>query len=58
MVIHVGLKRYIVSAYEIQINLNHFTGILCILLHVIICVTDIQRMNYFKILCPIQYLGL
>ena len=27
---------------EIQVKLNHFTAIMCILVHVVICVKDIQ----------------
>ena len=45
MNIYVGLNKYCVSLYEIQANLNIFCVTLQILLHVIICVTDIQRMN-------------
>ena len=48
MGIYVGLNRDCVSLYEILINLNNFAIILHILLHVIICVTDIIRMNYLR----------
>ena len=48
MVIYVGLKIYCVSLYEIQAGLNHFSVILQILLHDIICVTDIQRLKYLR----------
>ena len=45
MEIYLGLDRDCMSLYEIYINLNHFAVILHILIHVIICVTDIQIMN-------------
>ena len=43
--IHVGLKIYCVSVYEIQINTNHFSARINISLHVIICVTENFIMN-------------
>ena len=45
MAIYVVLDRDCMSLYEIQINLNHFAAILHILIHVIIRVTYIQRMD-------------
>ena len=45
MAIYVGLDIDCMSLYEIQINLNHFSVMLHILLHVIIRVTEIQRMD-------------
>ena len=43
--IYVALNINIVILYEIQFNLNHSSATLHILLHVIICVIYIQRMN-------------
>ena len=45
MVIYVGLERDIMILYEIQINLNHFSVILHISLHVIIRLTEIRRIG-------------
>ena len=43
MKIYVGMNSYRVGLYEM--NLNHFSVILHMLLHVITCVTDIEIMN-------------
>ena len=48
MIIYVVLDIYHVSLYAMQFNLNNFDVILCILMYVIICVTEIQIMNDFK----------
>ena len=45
MVIYVGMDIYCVSLFEMEINLNHFSVILYISLHMNVCVTDIHRMN-------------
>ena len=45
MLIYVGLDKDGMSLYGIHINLNNFAVILHILLHVIMRVTDIQRMD-------------
>ena len=43
-----GLNIYRVIVYEIHINLNHFSGILHILLNIIMCVIDIRRIDYLS----------
>ena len=45
MAIYVVLERYHMSLCEISTNLNNFDFILHILLHVIIRVTKIQKIN-------------
>ena len=48
MKIYVVLKRYFVILYAIQFKLSYFYVMQNILLHVIISVTDIQRVNYLR----------
>ena len=45
---YVVLHIYRVIVYEIQINLNNFSVILHISLHMIMCVTDIRRIDYLS----------
>ena len=43
-----GIEHISCDLYEMQVNLNSFSVIICILLHVIKFLTDIQRMNSLR----------
>ena len=45
MNIYAGLNIYRVVLFKLYINLDQFSVILIISLNVVICVTDIRRMN-------------
>ena len=48
MMIYVQLKIYCVSLYEMNINMNDFSFILRISLHVVMCVTENFRVIYLR----------
>ena len=45
MIVYVQMNIYCVRLYAMQFNLNHFSFILHILIYLIICVTEIKRVD-------------